>query len=150
MAWRHREVRAQGKALIVQDGAPIAADYGMGITTTGRARVFAGHFISLTLPGGTEFSGENERSMRDALHALAHSLAVVDLELRCAGLETDFTESGLSLDTGFGYLPGYDGAIHMLDVPPTRRHAAHEGHDMDQLIREAVSGMQIGLHSRPR
>lgn len=150
MAWRHREVRAQGKALVVQDGAPIAADYGMGIITTGRARVFAGHFISLTLPSGTEFSGENERSMRDALRALAHSLVVVDLELRCAGMETDFTESGLSLDTGFGYLPGYDGAIHMLDVPPTRRHAAHEGHGIDHLIREAVSGMQIGLHSSPR
>lgn len=145
MAWRHREVRAQGKALIVRDGAPIAADYEMGIITTGRARVFAGHFISLTLPSGTEFSGENERSMRDALHAVAHSLAVVDLELRCAGLEADFTESGLSLNTGSGYLPGCDGPIHMLDVPPTPECPHGDAFNIDDFIRDTVAEMRIGM-----
>ena len=148
MAWRHREVRAQGKALIVQDGAPIAADYGMGIITTGRARVFAGHFISLTLPSGVEFSSEDEGSMRDALHALAHSLAVVDLELRCAGMEADFIESGLSLDTGFGYLPGYDGAIHMLDVPPTPECPDGNAFNIDDFIRDTVAEMRIGMRGK--
>jgi hypothetical protein len=145
MAWRHYEVRASGATLIEDDDNPIAATYEMGIISTGLSRVFAGHFVSITLPSGTDFSGEDEHSLRAALRKLAAHLAAVDLELRCFGMEDDFSESGLSADTGFGYLPGYDSAIHMMDVPSKEERAANEDDDIDRLVRNAVEGMRIGI-----
>lgn len=146
MGWRHYEVRSSGKALIVKDRAPIAAAYQMGIISTGRSRVFAGHFFRATLPSGTEFSGEDEHSLRSALQKLARSLAAVDLELRCVGLDLDFSESGLSVDTGFGYSPRSNEPVHMMDVMP--EWCDNQALSIDGLIRDSVEKMRIGMPGR--
>lgn len=119
MDWRHYEVRATGAAVLVTDkGASVAVAYEMGVVATGRTRVWAGYFVRVMLPGETEFSGENERSLRRALRTLAVSLAAMRLELRCVGLDERWSESGLSVDTGWGYIDGHDRAIHMMDAVP--------------------------------
>lgn len=141
MEWRHYEVRASGATLIEDDDRPIAATYEMGIVSTGRSRMFAGHFVRISLPSGTEFSGEDEHSLRAALRKLAFHLSVVNLQLRCAGLDARFEESGLSVDTGYGYAPFHDGAIHMMDPPPPLRGT--EDQDIDGLIREVVAAIRI-------
>ncbi len=142
MEWRHYEVRASGATLIEDGGRPIAATYEMGIVSTGRSRVFAGHFVRIILPSGTGLSGEDEHSLRAALRKLAFHLSIVNLQLRCAGLDTRFEESGLSIDTGYGYASFDDGAIHMMDPPPVFKST--EEQDIDGIIREAIDGMRIG------
>jgi hypothetical protein len=37
--------------------------------------------------------------------------------LLCAGLVDGFYESGLSADTGYGYIDGYPRAVHMMERP---------------------------------
>jgi hypothetical protein len=142
MTWRHYETRSTGAVLVNKGGVPLAGTYKMGIVSTGRSRVWAGHFVSVTLPSGTEFSGEDEQSLRAALHKLNAHLAAVDLDLRCVGLDPEFSESGLSVDTGWGYVAGVDGAVHMMaaSLPQTDNEAA-----VDRLISEAVAAMRIGL-----
>ncbi|WP_150131875.1 hypothetical protein [Sphingomonas carotinifaciens] len=132
-----------------KDGVPLAATYEMGIVSTGRSRVFAGHFVGVTLPSGTEFSGEDEHSLRAALRKLDAHLGAVDLELRSVGLDPRFSESGLSVDTGWGYVPGEEGAVHMMDVPPERECSTSKDDDIDQLVRDAVKGMRIGIFFKP-
>ena len=140
MTWRHYETRSTGAVLVNKSGIPLAATYEMGIVSTGRSRVWAGHFVSVTLPSDTEFSGEDEHSLRAALRKLDAHFAAVDLELRCVGLDPEFSESGLSVDTGWGYVPGGDGAVHMMDAPSSR---TDNGAKVDRLISEAVAAMRI-------
>jgi hypothetical protein len=140
MEWRHYEVRATGTVTVANDsGAILGATYTMGIVSTGKARVFAGHFVSVTLNTGTELSAEDEHSVVAALRKLASHLAVVNLDLRCVGLDSGWTESGLSYNTGWGYLGKDQAAIFMMDDP-----TSHTDDEVDRMIAEALAGMRIG------
>ena len=143
MEWRHYEVRASGATLIEDDGRTIAATYEMGIVSTGRSRVFAGHFIRVTLPSGTEFTGENEHSLRSALWRLASNLSAVDFQLCCAGLDPGWRESGLSVDTGWGYFVFYPEPVHMMSAVPDMVEPTDD--TLDKEIRETVAGMRIDI-----
>lgn len=144
MEWRHYEVRDQGTALVLdKDGVAIDATYSLGLVSTGRSRVFAGYFVKLILATGTEFMGEDEHSLRPALWQLASSLSSVGLELRCSGLDQRWRESGLSVDTGWGYFMFYPEAVHMMAAVPEAVRS--EGEALDREISEAVSNMRIGV-----
>jgi len=143
MEWRHNEVRAAGAAILVdRDGLPVTATYKMGIVSTGRSRVFAGHFVKLVLASETEFTGEDEHSMRSALWRLASNLSSVKLELRCSGLDERWWESGLSANTGWGYFATYPKAVHMMTQ--VQEQVEQETSALDREIKEAVSGMRVG------
>jgi hypothetical protein len=144
MAWRHYETRNEGTVSLC-DGkdATVLATYRHGIVSTGRSRVFAGHFVQVILPSGTEFTGEDEHSLRSALLRLASSLSSVDLITTCSGLDPRWRESGLSENTGWGYFVFYPEAVHMMTpIPPSveKRDA------LDREKSGTVSGMRIGLH----
>jgi hypothetical protein len=120
MAWQHYEVRGSGDVrVVVEETGALSARYTTGIISTGKTRVFAGYFVGLVLPSGTEFTGEDEHSLRRALMRLASDLSAVLIELQCAGLDPGWQESGLSENSGYGYFTFYPEAIHMLAaVPP--------------------------------
>lgn len=145
MAWRHYETRHEGAiSLCSGKGATVVVTYRYGIVSTGRSRVFAGHFIQAVLPSGTEFMGENEHSLRSALLRLASNLSVVNLTTNCSGLDPRWRESGLSENTGWGYFVFWPEAVHIMSpVPPS---VDKKDSDLDCEIHEAVSNMQIGLH----
>lgn len=144
MVWRHYEVRHTGQVVLIdQTGGRITAEYESGLVATGRTRVFAGYFVRLTLPGGTEFLGEDEHSLRSALLRLASNMSAVRLAPQCAGLDPRWRESGLSENSGFGYFVFYPEPVHMMDPMPSTLEAGDGGIDAE--IREAVEGMRIGL-----
>lgn len=150
MGWRHYEVRQSGDCEVLNDGEPSLVSFSIGIVETGRTRVFGGHFVRLLLSDGRQITGEDERSLRAALWRLARNLTPLWLTINCVGLNAEFTESGLSVDTGWGYWGPHSEPMHMMEPLPERE----EGHDLDRLIKEAVEGMEIGikltLRSAPR
>lgn len=149
MVWRHYEIRARGKVSVLgDDGVAIDATYNSGLVATGKTRVFAGYFVRLTLPGGTEFLGEDEHSLRAALLRLASNMSAVKLVLQCAGLDPRWRESGLSENSGYGYFVFYPEPVHMMEPMPSTLEAGDAG--IDAAIREAVEGMRIGLTPRSR
>lgn len=89
----------------------------MGIIETGRQRVFSGHYIKVLGPDGEEWLGEDTSSMRAALRALDEDIGHDGGRLLCAGLLDGFRESGLSVDTGYGYIGDYPRAVHMMERP---------------------------------
>ena len=149
MAWRHYEVRHTGQVVLIdQTGGQITAEYESGLVATGKTRVFAGYFVRLTLPSGTEFLGEDEHSLRSALLRLASNMSAVKLVPQCSGLDPRWRESGLSENSGFGYFVFHPEPVHMMDPTPSALKVNKT--DIDGEIREAVAGMRIGLTLRSR
>ncbi|WP_242122203.1 hypothetical protein [Sphingomonas lacusdianchii] len=147
MVWRHYEIRGRGTVSVLgDDGVAIDATYNSGLVATGKTRVFAGYFVRLTLPSGTEFLGEDEHSLRSALLRLASNMSAVKLAPQCAGLDPRWRESALSENSGFGYFVFHPEPVHMMDPTPSALGANDT--DIEAEIREAVEGMRIGLAPR--
>lgn len=142
MAWRHYEVRQSGECEVQNGPHGSLAQFEIGIVGTGRARVFAGHFVRLALNDGEQIAGEHEQSLRGALWRLARNISPLGYVLNCAGISAEFNESGLSVDTGWGYWGHQKEPIHMMDPLPA---GAEDPGDLDEMIREAVEGMQIDI-----
>ncbi len=117
MIWKHYQPRREGECHIDLDGEDAIAEFEMGIVETGRQRVFSGHYIKVLGPEGEEWLGEDASSMRAALRALDEDIGRDEGRLLCAGLLDGFHESGLSADTGYGYIDGYPRAVHMMERP---------------------------------
>ena len=140
MEWRHYEARQSDDCEVQAQDGTSSVRFTMGIVETGKQRVFAGHFIRLLLADHDPIIGEDEHSLRAALWRLARNIEPLGLTLNCVGLRAEFSESGLSLDTGWGYWGPHSEPMHMMDPVP-----ADEGRDLDDSIREAVDGMRIGI-----
>ena len=140
MGWRHYEARQSGDCGVRGTEGASLVRFSMGIIETGRARVFAGHFIRLIIPDRDPITGEDERSLRAALWRLARNIGPLGLTLNCVGLSADFSESGLSMDTGWGYWGRHSEPMHMMDPLPSEEDLADR---LDEVIREAVDGIQI-------
>lgn len=117
MSWKKHRPRREGECHIDLNGEGVIAEFEMGIIETGRQRVFSGHYIMVRGPEGEEWLGEDASSMRAALRALDEDVERDGGRLLCAGLHDGFHESGLSMDTGYGYLHGYPRAVHMMERP---------------------------------
>lgn len=114
MSWKKYQPIKSGDCDLAFDGEVAAAHYEVGLIETGRSRVFAGYYVRVTSSEGGEWLGEDARSMLGALHA-AHEVAAHDRgALMCAGLDDGFYETGLSGNTGYGYI-GRSDAIYMMD-----------------------------------
>ncbi len=142
MGWRDYEVRQSGDCQVQHDEQTSLAGYEIGVVATGRSKVFAGHFVRLTLSNGEQITGEDDRSLRGALWRLAREVGAVGLTMSCVGLSAKFSESGLSVDSGRGYWGRHQQPIHMMNAPPVE----HVPEDvLDAMISEAVWGIQIRL-----
>jgi hypothetical protein len=117
MSWKKHRPRRDGECHIDLEGQDVIARFEMGIIETGRQRVSTGHFIKVYGPEGKEWLGEDASSMRAALRELDEIIGRDGGRLLCAGLHDGFFESGLSLDTGFGYIHHYPRAVHMMERP---------------------------------
>lgn len=142
MVWRNYEARQSGECQVEQGGGVSVNRYDIGIVETGRSRVFASHFVQLTLGNGEQITGEDDRSMRGALWGLACKTEALGFRMNCVGLSAEFSESGLSVDSGRGYWGRHQQPIHMMDATPVERVPDD---DLDGMISEAVGGIQIRL-----
>ncbi len=145
MVWRSYEVRQSGGCQVQHGEETSLAGYEIGIVETGRTKVFAGHFVRLTLGNGEQITGEDDRSLRGALWRLAREVSAVGLTINCVGLSAEFSESGLLVDSGRGYWGRHQRPMHMMDATPVERVPNDDVDDLDSTIIEAVSGIQIRL-----
>lgn len=134
MNWKHYEIWQSGTTTITHGGKEALCNFATGGITTGKQRVFHRIFIRLTLPDGTEIIGEDPHNLRTALLDLAHKLRVEGFELHAAGMDPRFYETGLSHNSGLGYIDAI-GRVHMMD-PITELDGSD---DLDVTIREAVA-----------
>lgn len=141
MNWRHYENWATGTACVIDDPIAVNCPFELGAICTGRQRVFHRYFVRVQLPDGSSAMGEHEHSLRDALYALSDELRRHDLGLLAAGLSDDWFESGLSFNSGQGYMPSLSRTVHMMEVPPLPEPDPENDGVIDRLIRETVGAM---------
>lgn len=124
MDWKNFETWRGGWVAVQGTERGQRCPYELGVIVTGRQRVFHRYAIRLTLADGAQLMGEDEFNLRDALRDLASQLEVRDMTIIVAGMDERFSESGLSHNSGFGYIEGVDGAVHMMSVPPRAAHGS--------------------------
>lgn len=144
MDWQHFEPWATGTACVIDEADAINCPFEIGAICTGRQRVFHRYFVRVQLPDGSSAMGEHEHSLRDALYALNDELNRRHLALLAAGLLNGWYESGLSFNSGQGYMPSLSRTVHMMEVPPLPEPDQENEGFIDRLIREAVGGMFRG------
>ena len=96
---------------------PLEAKVEFGTVATGRQAVWAGFFVRVEVDG-QQWLAEDPYSLRRALRGVEAKLNSDGISLHVIGLDPEWHESGLSGNTGWGYHPELDGAVHMLTPPP--------------------------------
>jgi hypothetical protein len=141
MEWKHFEPHKTGSTCVVDRDCAFDCPFEIGSITTGRQRVFHRYYVKVIAPDGHEVIGTSEHSLRQALLDVDRQLDQRELVLLAAGTYPEFHESGLSANTGFGYIPTCDFAVHMMDVPPPRLRDGENDLFVEGLIREAIAAM---------
>ena len=141
MEWEKFERSEIGEILASSSTGQQKCPFQMGSVVTGKQRVFHRICIKLILPNGETVEGRDQHSVRGALYALQAKLSSRGITLVAAGLAPEFYETGLSFNSGYGYLSGFEAAIHMMDTPPPLTRDEEGDLYVEGLIREAVDGM---------
>jgi len=139
--WKHYQASRTGRTCVIDHEHVRDLPYEIGSLNTGRQRVFSRFFVKITLLDGSEVIGEDPYNLRAALNDVDRQLSERGCILVAAGVEPEFAESGLSQNSGYGYLPNVSRAIHMMDLPPPRFRDCDNDEFVSRLIEEAVAGM---------
>jgi hypothetical protein len=118
-AWRKYSGRDRECMLIQVGNASKKAQVARvqyGSVTTGKQRVWVGYFVQVVDVNGREWLAEDPHSLRRALRKVEACLNEASLSLAVVGLSSDWSETGLSANTGYGYVPNASGPIHMLSA----------------------------------
>ena len=113
---RFREIVTEGTAKEIELKL---AHVEIGTCATGRARVFAGYFLRVISDDGRMWLGEDDHSLRLALREVEAKMTVEGCGLDAIGLSPEWQESGLSANSGYGFYPDFDRAVHMLEPFPS-------------------------------
>lgn len=140
--WHHHEPHTIGLTCVIDHDRDFDCPYEIGSITTGRQRVFHRYYVKVIAPNGADIIGTSEHSLREALLDVDRQLDQRELTLLAAGTYPEFYESGLSANTGYGYIPSCDFVVHMMDMPPPRLRDGENDLFVEGLIREAVAGMR--------
>ena len=144
MNWINYEPNQTGKTCVIDGDDAHDVIYELGTTVTGRQRVFRSYYAKVDLYDGSTAIGENEFNLRAAVLDLDRKLKRRDMMLLAAGTDSDWLESGLSQNTGFGYFSDAKEASHIMSLPPPRHRDTENDEFVDRLINEAVGGMTFG------
>jgi hypothetical protein len=123
-AWRKYQTRDRVCRLISlhsdQAGQPTMDEVRVqwGVVTTGKSRQWAGYFSQVIFSSEQTVLVEDPHNLITALKALGERLSEMGWRLDVIGLDDEFRESGLSANTGYGFHPSIDGAVHIFDPRP--------------------------------
>lgn len=115
--WEVEEKFHDGEALflaICPEGGLAMLGFTMLRIKTGRSRTFKTYRVVATA-GDEKWQGEHPHSIQMALKECANQVAAQGYKFHINGIDERFAESGLSHNTGWGYLEGVDGRVHMLE-----------------------------------
>jgi hypothetical protein len=77
--------------------------------------VHCGYFAQIVLPNEEEVLAEHPHLMRAALREVAEELRLRGWKLEAMGLDPMWHETDLSGNSGYGYHPRFDCAVHMFE-----------------------------------
>lgn len=141
MTWLNYEPCQNGKTCIIDGDIARDVAFEMGTIHTGRQRVFHRYYVKIDLLDGSTVIGKDPYNLRASLLDLDSALKRKDMMLLAAGTDSDWLESGLSQNSGWGYFSNATEASHMMSLPPLRHRDSENDEFIDRLIREAVDGM---------
>ena len=143
MNWRKFKPWATGTTCVIDGKYALTCAWEIGQICTGRAQVFHRYALRIYLPNGDTATGEDEHNVRGALFAVDAELQSRGLLLLAAGLSDEWSETGLSHNSGFGYVSGINRPVHMLEMPPVTETDPDNDQFVETLIREAVAGVLL-------
>ena len=144
MTWLNYEPTQSGTTCIIDGDDAHDVQFEMGTICTGRQRVFHRHYVKVVLSDGATVIGENPYNLRAAVLDLDTALKRKDRMLLAAGTDSNWFESGLSQNSGWGYFSNAQGPSHIMSLPPLRHRDAENDEFVDRSIREAVDRMTFG------
>lgn len=116
--WKHLATFDTGVSKLRIAGDVVDARWEIGEIETGRSRVFHSYFVKIIL-ADEDYLGTHAHSLRSALRNAAEACKRGGFQPPWIGLGEEFRETGLSWNTGWGYIGS--AAIHMMepsvDVP---------------------------------
>lgn len=120
MSWLHYNPYHQKMICVKTSDELVMMKCQLGTVSTGKSRVYAGYYVRLFLDDGSFLDGRDPHNLRPALEALAIEANKHGLTLLVAGLSDNFYETGLSGNSGGGYIGSRENArpVHMLDPLP--------------------------------
>jgi hypothetical protein len=89
-----------------------------GTMFSSRTHTFLGYYVAVIGPEDNDWYTEDNDSMRNALRKIDADIRKSGWILSAIGLSDQWVETGLSLNTGYGYHPAFDRAVHMLEPDP--------------------------------
>lgn len=143
MTWQNFEPSQIGKTCVIDGDDAHDLQFEMGTICTGRLRVFHRYYVKINLPDGSTAIGEDPYNLRASVLDLDSALKRKDMMLLAAGTDSDWLESGLSQNSGWGYFSNATEASHMMSLPPLRHRDSENDEFVDRLIKEAVNGMFV-------
>ena len=141
MNWREFNPWATGTTCVIDGKYALTCAWEIGQICTGRAQVFHRIYIRIHLPNGDTVTGEDEHNVRGGLFTVDAELESRGLILLAAGLSDEWSESGLTHNSGFGYVPGFNRPVHMLEMFPLPETDPDNDQFVEALIRDAVAGI---------
>lgn len=116
MQWETQEMLRDGTCKISsKDESDLTGTYQLTRIYTGRSRLFWGYRLTVSV-GGNEYIGNSRQNMISAVRQCGQLMREAGYGLQIMGMAKGFAESGLSVDSGYGYLAGSQ--VHMMDDCP--------------------------------
>jgi len=125
MAWEHFDVFDSGTCLVrnLTSGKTQEWAYLFGYVTTGKQRVFMNYRLVIKeKETGRSFVGNYRHHLWGTLCDVQKKMNEQGLDLHVAGTSGRYYETGLSHNSGWGYLHGRSGAIRMMDSYYEQKH----------------------------
>ena len=125
MAWEHFNVFDKGTCLVrdLRSGETKEWEYMFGYVSTGKQRVFMNYRLVIReKDNGRSFAGEYRHHLWGTLCDVQKKMLEMELELHVAGTSERYYETGLSHNSGWGYLHGRNGTIRMMDSDYEGKH----------------------------
>ena len=144
MNWRHYKPWATGTTCVIDGKYALTCPWEIGQICTGKQHVFHRYYVRIQLLDGTTVTGEDEHNVRSALFAVNTVLENRGLALLAAGLDEQWEESGLSHNSGYGFVAGVKRPVHMFEIPIPANPDPENEEFVEGLIREAIAEMTFG------
>lgn len=96
-----------------ESSTDLAGTYKLVSVATGRSKVFWGYRLTLEVDG-RQFVGEDQHNMIDAVRQCGYVMQAAGYTLCVNAMSDSFQESGLSANSGYGYIHGREGPEHMM------------------------------------
>lgn len=112
--WESCSLISTGSCRVTSESSTnLVGTYELVSVTTGRSKVFWGYRLTLEVDG-QQFIGEDRHNMIDAVRHCGYAMQAAGYMLCVNAMSDSFQESGLSANSGYGYIDGHEGSEHMM------------------------------------